>query len=73
MNEFDFGEFNEGDYVGAVEARARSESVSRVLYPNDNSESGKQLRLGQEYFFTSATLQDIIPLVLIDWMTAAEG
>jgi glycogen phosphorylase len=60
VNEFDFGEFNEGDYVGAVEIRARSESVSRVLYPNDNSESGKQLRLGQEYFFTSATLQDII-------------
>jgi starch phosphorylase len=60
VNEFDFGEFNEGDYVGAVEARARSESVSRVLYPNDNSESGKQLRLAQEYFFTSATLQDII-------------
>ena len=60
VNEFDFGEFNSGDYVKAVESRAQSESICRVLYPNDNFSLGKQLRLGQEYFFVAATLQDII-------------
>lgn len=60
VSEFDLDEFNEGDYIGAVEARARSENFTRVLYPNDNVVVGKQLRLGQEYFFCSATLQDII-------------
>lgn len=60
VNEFDFGEFNEGDYTGAVEARARSESISRVLYPNDNTPHGKELRLAQEYFFVCATLQDVV-------------
>ena len=60
VSEFDLGEFNEGDYVGAVEARARSENFTRVLYPNDNVFVGKQLRLGQDYFFCSATLQDVI-------------
>ena len=59
-SEFDLGEFNEGDYIGAVEARARSENICRVLYPNDNVSAGKELRLDQEYFFVSATLQDII-------------
>jgi starch phosphorylase len=60
VQEFDLEEFNEGDYVGAVEARARSENICRVLYPNDNVFVGKELRLAQEYFFVSATLQDII-------------
>jgi starch phosphorylase len=60
VREFDFDEFNEGDYIGAVEARARSESICRVLYPSDNVLAGKGLRLAQEYFFVSATLQDII-------------
>jgi glycogen phosphorylase len=60
VREFDLGEFNEGDYIGAVEARARSESICRVLYPNDTILAGKELRLAQEYFFVSATLQDII-------------
>ena len=60
VQEFDLGEFNEGDYVGAIEARARSESISRVLYPNDNVFVGRALRLAQEYFFVAATLQDII-------------
>ncbi len=52
--------FNEGDYVGAVAARARAEAISRVLYPNDASPEGQELRLRQEYFFTSASLQDMV-------------
>jgi glycogen phosphorylase len=60
VQEFDLEEFNAGDYLGAIEARARSENICRVLYPNDNFFVGKELRLAQEYFFVSATLQDII-------------
>src|SRR5262245_7100101 len=60
VQEFDLDEFNEGDYVGAIEARARSENICRVLYPNDNVFVGRELRLAQEYFFVAATLQDII-------------
>ena len=60
VNDFDFEDFNEGDYVRSVEKRAQSESISRVLYPNDNTPHGKELRLAQEYFFCAATLQDII-------------
>ncbi len=59
VQEFDLGEFNEGGYVSAIEDRARSESICRVLYPSDNIEAGRELRLMQEYFFVSATLQDI--------------
>jgi starch phosphorylase len=51
--------FNQGDLVGATAARARSEAISRVLYPNDATPAGQELRLCQEYFFTSATLQDL--------------
>ncbi|MDR3514689.1 MAG: glycogen/starch/alpha-glucan phosphorylase [Azospirillaceae bacterium] len=57
---FDFGRFNEGDYVKAVEQKTLSENLTRALYPNDATESGKELRLKQEYFFTSASLQDIL-------------
>jgi len=57
--EFDLSAFNEGDYVKAIEARQRSENISAVLYPNDNTDNGKELRLRQQYFFVSATLQDI--------------
>ncbi len=60
VREFDLDEFNEGDYIGAIEARARSENICRVLYPSDNVIAGQELRLAQEYFFVSATLQDII-------------
>ena len=60
VQEFDLGEFNAGDYIGAIEARARSENICRVLYPSDNVAAGQELRLAQEYFFVSATLQDII-------------
>ena len=60
LREFDLDEFNSGDYIGAIESRARSENICRVLYPNDNFFDGQALRLSQEYFFVSATLQDII-------------
>ncbi len=57
---FDLVAFNEGDYEGAVRNQNAAENISRVLYPNDNSDSGKELRLRQQYFFCSASLQDII-------------
>jgi len=60
VEEFDLHDFNEGDYIGAIEARARSENICRVLYPSDSVAAGQELRLAQEYFFVSATLQDII-------------
>jgi starch phosphorylase len=59
-HEFDLEEFNQGDYIGACEDKLSSENISKVLYPNDNNHSGKQLRLKQQHFFTSASLQDII-------------
>lgn len=52
--------FNHGDYIRAVEDMNRTENISRILYPNDNFLLGKELRLRQEYFLTSATLQDIM-------------
>ncbi|MGP0630388.1 glycogen/starch/alpha-glucan phosphorylase [Nitrospina sp. 32_T5] len=58
--EFDLGSFNEGDYVQAVTHKHESETLSKVLYPNDSNMQGKELRLKQEYFFVSASLQDIL-------------
>jgi len=58
--EFDFANFNRGDYIQAVEDKNASENISRVLYPNDKVAQGRELRLKQEYFFVSATLQDAI-------------
>ncbi len=58
--EFDLGYFNDGDYEKAVSEKAQSETISKVLYPNDNIFEGRELRLKQEYFFVSATLQDIM-------------
>jgi starch phosphorylase len=52
--------FNRGDYMGAVEAKVMSESISKVLYPSDEMEKGKELRLIQQYFFVAATLRDIL-------------
>jgi len=52
--------FNRGDHEGALRDRVRTESVSRVLYPGDDSASGQELRLRQEYFFASASLQDLL-------------
>ncbi|MEZ4295487.1 MAG: glycogen/starch/alpha-glucan phosphorylase [Polyangiaceae bacterium] len=58
--EFDFALFNAGDYVRAVQAKNDSEVVSKVLYPNDNFEAGKELRLRQEYFFVACSIHDIV-------------
>ncbi|MCI0411427.1 glycogen/starch/alpha-glucan phosphorylase [bacterium] len=58
--DFDFEYFNHGDYIKAVQDKQKTETISKVLYPNDNVIQGKELRLKQEYFFCSATLQDII-------------
>jgi starch phosphorylase len=58
--EFNFQEFDQGDYIGACESKMSSENISKVLYPNDNNVSGRELRLKQQHFFTSASLQDII-------------
>ena len=58
--EFDFESFNTGDYFGAVKAKQKAESISSVLYPNDATFEGKELRLKQEYFFCAATVRDIL-------------
>ncbi len=58
--EFDLSYFNDGDYERAVYNKMLSESISKVLYPNDNVSQGRELRLKQEYFFTAASLADII-------------
>ncbi len=58
--EMDLRAFNQGNYFGAVETKNHSENVSRVLYPDDSTVSGRELRLRQEYFFISASLQDIV-------------
>lgn len=58
--EFDFAKFNEGDYSEAVDEQQRSETISAVLYPNDNFYSGKELRLKQQYFWVAASLSDIV-------------
>lgn len=58
--EFDLNYFNDGDYIKAISQKAISENITKVLYPNDNIHEGKELRLKQEYFFVSATIQDII-------------
>jgi glycogen phosphorylase len=58
--EFDLDTFNQGGYVEAVQEKAVSETISKVLYPNDSTESGKELRLVQQYFFVCCSLQDII-------------
>ena len=52
--------FNSGDHIGALEESSRAEAISRVLYPADSTPSGQELRLRQEYFFSSASLQDIV-------------
>ncbi len=56
--DFDIDYFNAGDYAKAVERKAHDENITRVLYPNDNHELGKELRLKQEYFLVAATLSD---------------
>ena len=57
---FDLHSFNQGNYLAATEPEASARTISRVLYPDDTTDTGKELRLKQEYFFTSASLQDIV-------------
>jgi glycogen phosphorylase len=65
-HDFDLDDFNAGDYVGAVEHKVLTENITRVLYPNDNFYLGQELRLRQEYFLVSATLQDAIRRHLVN-------
>ncbi len=58
--EFNLSEFNEGSYTDAVKAKTHAEQITMVLYPNDKSEQGKELRLRQQYFLASASLQDVL-------------
>ena len=58
--EFDLDFFQDGQYVRAIEEKARTENISKVLYPNDSKEQGQELRLKQQYFFVAATFQDIL-------------
>lgn len=66
---FNFQDFNTGNYVAAVAEKTDSETISKVLYPNDTIDKGKYLRLKQQYFFVSATLQDIIRKYKINHQT----
>ncbi len=63
VESFDFQAFNAGGYYQAVNEKIASETISKVLYPNDEPESGKQLRLEQQYFFVSCSLQDMLRLL----------
>lgn len=70
--EFDFQLFDVGDYARAVEQKTHSENISKVLYPNDNTAQGRELRLKQQYFFVSCSLRDILRRFQIknsDWST----
>jgi starch phosphorylase len=60
---FDFAIFNRGDYYGAVNQKVASENLSKVLYPNDEQLRGKELRLEQQYFFVSCSLQDMLRIL----------
>jgi starch phosphorylase len=60
---FDFAIFNSGDYYGAVNQKVASENLSKVLYPNDEQARGKELRLEQQYFFVSCSLQDMMRIL----------
>ena len=62
VESFDFEAFNVGDYYRAVDQKIASETISKVLYPNDEPKAGKQLRLEQQFFFVSCSLQDMLRL-----------
>jgi starch phosphorylase len=63
IESFDFQAFNTGDYYQAVDEKVVSETVTKVLYPNDEPEIGKRLRLSQQYFFVSCSLQDMLHIL----------
>ncbi len=69
VESFDLQAFNKGDYYDAVQEKIASETISKVLYPNDEPAAGKRLRLAQQYFFTSCSLQDMIRIHLIRGLT----
>jgi len=60
LTEFSLKHFNQGDYTNATRAKNEADLISSVLYPNDNTDQGKELRLKQQYFFVSASMQDIM-------------
>jgi starch phosphorylase len=62
---FDLGVFNRGDYYGAVQQKIVSENISKILYPNDEQVQGKELRLEQQYFFVSCSLQDMMRIMRV--------
>lgn len=66
---FDFDAFNKGDYLGAVREKSECENITKVLYPNDDSAQGKQLRLEQQYFFVCCALQDMIRIMKMQNLT----
>lgn len=65
IDSFDFAAYNKGDYYKAVQEKIASENITKVLYPNDEQETGKELRLKQQYFFVTCSLQDLIRLHLL--------
>jgi starch phosphorylase len=69
---FDFAIFNSGDYYGAVNQKVESENLSKVLYPNDEQARGKELRLEQQYFFVSCSLQDMMRILRTQKLTVNE-
>ncbi len=62
---FDLGNFNRGDYYGAVQNKLVSENITKILYPNDEQIQGKELRLEQQYFFVSCSLQDMLRIMQV--------
>ncbi len=62
---FDLGVFNRGDYYGAVQKKVQSENISKILYPNDEQIQGKELRLEQQFFFVSCSLQDMLRILRV--------
>jgi starch phosphorylase len=72
VESFDFGSFNQGDFQGAVADKVSSENISKILYPNDEGVQGKQLRLLQQFFFVSCSLQHILKIQLTQNRPLAE-
>ena len=71
-DEFDLDDFNRGSYVEAVERKVLAENLTKVLYPNDNFSQGKELRLRQQYFFVSCSVQDILRRFRVDGLPFTE-